>query len=53
MECKKSFRIPYRQREAEIKRTENIMAKRKGAKRHTKVDKTIQRKLKIEKDEPH
>jgi hypothetical protein len=49
MECKKSLRIPYRQREAEIKRTDNIMAKRKRAKRHTKVDK----KLKIEKDEPH
>ena len=53
MECKKSFRIPYRQREAEIERTEKIMDKRKGAKRHTQVDKTLQRKLKIEKDEPH
>jgi hypothetical protein len=36
-----------------IRRTENIMAKRKRAKRQTTIYKTLQRKLMIEQHEPH
>jgi len=41
------------QSEAVIRRTDNIMTKRKGTKRQTMIYKTLHRKIKIEQHEPY